>query len=103
MVFVMVSSLDPIFANTFLVYHVKNWLERCAHKHRSFYYRRYVGDIFFLFNSPEHLKRFQSYLNSRHVNVSFTIENEKDNRMPLLDVNIIREPGWQTLKPLSRR
>ena len=50
-------------------------------------------NIFVLFNSPEHLKRFQSYLNSRHVNISFTIENEKDNRMFFFDVNIIREQG----------
>ena len=34
---------------------------------------------------------FYSYLNSRHLNISLTIENEKDNRMSLLDVNIIRE------------
>ena len=42
-------------------------------------------------NSPEHLKRFQSYLNSRLVNISFTIENKKDNKMPFLSVNIIHE------------
>ena len=37
------------------------------------------------------LKRFNSYLNSRHLNVSFTIEHEKDNRMSFLDLNMIRE------------
>ena len=37
------------------------------------------------------LKPFHSYLNSLHVNISFTIENEKDNRMTFLDVDIIRE------------
>ena len=42
-------------------------------------------------NSAEHFKRFHSYLNSSHLNISFTIENEKDNRMSFLDVNIIRE------------
>ena len=57
------------------------------------YYRRYVDDVFVLFNSPEHLKRFHSYLNSYHLNISFTTENEKDNRMSLLDVNIIRGKG----------
>ena len=41
--------------------------------------------VFVLFNSLEHLKRFQSYLNSPHFNISFTIENEKDNRMFFLD------------------
>ena len=46
--------------------------------------------IFVLFNSAEH-KSFYSYLNSHHLNISLTIENEKDNRMSFLDVNIIRE------------
>ena len=43
--------------------------------------------------SPEHLKRFQGYLNTCHFNISFTIENKKDNTMSFLDVNIIREQG----------
>ena len=47
--------------------------------------------MFALFNSAEHLKRFYSYLNSHHLNISLTIENENDNRMSFLDVNIIRE------------
>ena len=87
----MGSPLGPTLANAFLVYNEKNWLEHFPLEYRPFYYRRYVNDIFVLFNSAEHLKRFHSYLNSRHLNISFTIENEKDNRMSFLDVNIIRE------------
>ena len=52
--------------------------------------------MIYLFNSPGHLKRFHSYLNSYYLNISFTIENEKDNRMSFLDVNIIREQGGFT-------
>ena len=69
----------------------KNWLEYCPVEYRPLYYRRYVDDIFVLFNSAEHLKYFYSYLNSRHLNVSLFIENEKDNRMSFLDLSIIRE------------
>ena len=47
--------------------------------------------MIYLFNSPGHLKRFHSYLNSYHLNISSTIENEKDNITSFLDVNIIRE------------
>ena len=71
----------------------ENWLESCLLPYRPFYYRRYFDDIFVLFSFPEHLKPFQSNLNSRHGNRSFTIENEKDNRVFFLDVNIIREQG----------
>ena len=74
-----------------MVYHEKNWLEHCPGEYRPLYYRRYADDIFVLFNSAEHLKRFYSCLNSPHLNISLTIENEKDNRMSFLDVNLIRE------------
>ena len=87
----MSSNLGPTLANTFLVYHKGNWLEYCPLEYRPFYYRRYVDNIFVLLNSPEHLNRFKSYLNSRHVNISFTIENEKDNRIFFIDLNIICE------------
>ena len=80
-------------ANASLVYYEKNWLKLCPLEYRPLYYRRYVNDIFVLFNSTEHFKRFRSYLNSCHLNMSFTIENEKDNRMSFLNVNIIREQG----------
>ena len=89
----MAFPLRPTLANSFLVYHKKNWLEHCPLEYRPLYYRKYVDDIFVLFNSPEHLKRFHSYLNSCHLNISFTTKNEKDNRMSFLDVNIIHEKG----------
>ena len=87
----MAPPLDPTLANAFLVYHEKNWLEHCPVEYRPLYYRRYVDDIFVLFNSVEHLKRFYSYLNSRHLIISLTIENEKDIRMSFLNVHIIHE------------
>ena len=62
-------------------------------EYRPLYYWRFVDDTFVLLNSPEHLKRFPSYLNSCHLNISFTIEDEKDNRMSFRDVKIIREQG----------
>ena len=37
----------------------------------------YVGDIFVLFTSPEYLEAFQNFLNGRHANKSFKVENEK--------------------------
>ena len=57
----MGSALGPTLANAFLVYHEKNWLEHCRVEYRPLYYRRYVDDIFVLFNSAEHIKRFYSY------------------------------------------
>ena len=60
--------LGSTLANAFLGYHEKNWLERCPLEHIPFYHLRYV-DTFVLLNSPGHLKVFQSYLNSRYINI----------------------------------
>ena len=89
----MGSILGPTLANTFSVYHKRNRLARCPLEYKPFYYPKCVDDIFVLFNSREHLKRFQSFLNFRHINISFTIENEKDNGMFFLDINIICDQG----------
>ena len=70
----MGTPLGATLANGFFVYQKNNRLERCSLKYIPFYYQRYFKVIFAFFNSPEHLKRFQSYLNSCHVNISLTIE-----------------------------
>ena len=49
--------------------------------------------MFVLFKLSDYLKRFQSYLNFCHVNMSFTIETEKNNKISFLDVNVICELG----------
>ena len=48
---------------------------------------------FILFTSPKHLEAFRNFLNflnGRHAKMSFTIESKKQNRMSLLDIQIIR-------------
>ena len=46
-----------------------------------------------LFKSSYHLKRFQSYFNSCHVNMTFTVATEQSNKISFLDVSIICEEG----------
>ena len=80
-------------ANAFLAQHEQNWLDIFPLEHRLLSYRRYVDYILVLFKSSNHLKRFQSYLNSCPINMSFTIETEQNNKTLMLDVNVIREQG----------
>ena len=87
----MGSTLGPTMANAFLVYFEKNWIQNCPPDFKPRYCRQYVDDIFVFFTSPEHLEAFQNFLNVRHANMSSTIESEKQNRMSLLDVPVIRE------------
>ena len=79
--------------NAFLAQHEQNWLDIFPLEHRPLSYRRYVDYILVLFKSSNHLKRFQSYLNSCPINMSFTIETEQNNKTLMLDVNVIREQG----------
>ena len=83
----MGSPLGPTLTNAFLVYFEKNWLQNRSSDFKPHYYRRYVDDLFVLLPSPEHLEAFQYFLNGRQAKMSFTIENEKQNRMPFLCID----------------
>ena len=51
----MGSPLGPTMANVFLSSYEVKWLEQCPKKFKPVFYRRYVDDIFVLFESTEHL------------------------------------------------
>ena len=76
----MESPLGPSLANAFLAHHDQYWLDSCPLE-----YRPYIIDgtlmIYLLFKSSHPLKRFQSYSNSCHVNTSYTIETEQNNKI----------------------
>ena len=44
-----------------------------------------------LFKSNDHLKCFQDFLNSCHINISFSMEAEKENKLTFFDVEVIQE------------
>ena len=55
------------------------------------FYRRHVDDTFAPFSSPDHADDFKEYLSSKHININFSIEEEKDGYLPFLDVDIFCE------------
>ena len=83
----MGSPLAPILANLFMGSKEKDWIENCTFEKPSFY-RRYVDDIFCIFDNEESAKCFFDYLNNRHVNIKFTMETEVNQRLPFLDILI---------------
>ena len=89
----MGSPLGPSLADAFLSYHEKNWLKNCLQGFKPVFYRSYIDDIFIVFKSNDHLKCFQDFLNSCHINMSFSMETEKENKLSFLDVEIIRKQG----------
>ena len=73
--------------------HKQNWLDSCPLKYRPLYYWQYVGDMFVLFKSSDHLKPFQVELNSCYVNISFTIETEQNKCLSKTNFSGV-EPFW---------
>ena len=93
----MGSPLGPTLANAFLCHYEKLWLEECPPEFKPVVYRRYVDDIFVLFKSDEHLSSFVNYMNSKHISMKFTSENENSNCFSFLDVKITRcNEGFST-------
>ena len=89
----MRSPLGPILANISLSYHEENWQNKCPIKFKPSFYRRYVDDIFVLFESSESADSFREYMSSKHQNINFTVEKENVGSLSFLDVKICRKNG----------
>ena len=89
----MDSPLGNALANPFMSYHGKNLLNNCLQRFKSVFYQCYDDDIFILFKSNDHSKFFQDFRNSCHINMSFSMETDKENKLSFLDVEIICEKG----------
>ena len=74
----MGSPLGPTFANLFLAYYDHKWLQNCPLQFKPKFYRRYVEDIFLMFDKKDHIKKFLKYMSTRHRNIKFTFEEEQD-------------------------
>ena len=97
----MGSPLGPTLANVFLCHWEEIWLQKCSEKFKPIYYKRYMDDTFLLFSAKDHIKKFFRYINSRHKSMSFTYEEENDNKLPFLDVLVSREVSSSQLKTFS--
>ena len=54
------------------------WLQDCSNDFKPLFHRCYVDEIFALFSSPDHADKFKEYLSSKHSNISFCKEKERD-------------------------
>ena len=83
--------LGPALADIFMCSFESIWLRDCPNDFKPVFYRRYVDDIFALFSSPDHADEFKENMSSKHLNINFSIEKERNGCLPFLDVNIFRE------------
>ena len=92
----MGSPLGPTLANVFLCHWEEIWLKKCPVQFQPKYYNRFMDDTFLLFSSQDHVLKFHKYINSRHKNMRFTYEIEKNNSLAFLDVLVTRENTFCT-------
>ena len=84
----MGSPLGPTLANIFLCHFESIWLNSSPASIKPSSYHRYVDDTFVLFDSNNKAQEFLEYLNGKHSNIKFTIEQENNNSLSFLDIKI---------------
>ena len=82
-----------LLANIFLSHHEENRLNKCPIEFKPSFYRRYVDDIFVLFESPESAHSFRDYMSSKHQNINFTGEQENIGSFSFLGIKICHKNG----------
>ena len=88
----MDSSLGTTLTNIFLRYHESIRLQDCMKDFNPVCYKRYVDDIFALFNKPEHAQFFFNYINKKQIlNMKFSVATEINESLSLLDMKIFLE------------
>ena len=83
----MGSPLAPALANLFMGFHEDKWL-KSEEGNKISLYKRYVDDIFCLVENQDMALSTLDFLNCQHDNIKFTIEKEKDNKLPFLDIKL---------------
>ena len=63
----MGSHLGSNLANDVLCNYEKEWLDSCPVEFKPKLYKRYVDDIFVMFQSKYHVKKFVDYMNTKHL------------------------------------
>ena len=57
---------------------------------------RYVDDVFSTIKNKEDCENILNYLNQQHPNIKFTVEKEKNNKIPFLDTCVTRRASGFT-------
>ena len=88
----MGSPLSPVVANIFMEEFENEALQEAGSKPRL--WLRYVDDTFVIWSQGrDQLEDFLSFLNGRHGNIQFTMEEETDGSIPFLDVLVKKNRG----------
>ena len=87
----MGSPLSPVIANIYMEHFEDMALEMAPLKPSV--WLRYVDDTFVLWEHQEDVAAFLEHINSLRPSIQFTMEREKNNKLPFLDVEVERASG----------
>ena len=87
----MGSPLGPRLANAFMSDFEKKHMQKLKELGVR-HWCRYVDDIFASMNSKDEANTILQYLNEQHPNIKFTIEYERNNKLPFVDTCVKRMP-----------
>lgn len=86
----MGSPLSPALANIYMEHFESTAIKTASHK--PAYWFRYVDDTFVVWpHGKSKLDDFLHHLNNQHPDIQFTMECEKDDQLPFLDVLIYKK------------
>ena len=83
----MGSPASPVIANIFMIKLEQKALESFEHPPKTWH--RFVDDIFTIVKRSQ-VKNLLHHLNKQHPNISFTVEEEQDNKLPYMDITVHR-------------
>ena len=87
----MASPLGRTLANIFLCYHEDIWLRNFSLECEPSYYKRYVDNIFVLFELETQVESFKNFMTTCHPKMKFTFKKEQSKCFSFLDVKVIRK------------
>ncbi|XP_048519274.1 uncharacterized protein LOC125503262, partial [Dendroctonus ponderosae] len=96
------SPLSPVIANYFMKKIEKNALDTAVRKPKCWF--RYVDDTFVVWgHGLTELDCFLRHVNSINPKIQFTMEVEKDGRLPFLDVLVTRKANGKLAHTVYRK
>jgi len=82
----MGSTIAPIISGVFMSHIEKKLFSSCPSNCKPTLYRRYVDDVFSIFQTRNDAIKFLKHINQLHPNLTFTMEEEENKSLPFLDV-----------------
>ena len=98
----MGSSLGQILADIFMS-DLENKVFDTFDGNLPLFYKRYVDDIFLVFNDRDDCELFYEYMNRQHPNIKFTLDIEENECLPFLDVLVSRSADSVVSTSLYRK